>query len=100
MAKDWPYLSKPPVDVALFQLKYEQGESELKDFLQAENEIKETLPSSPIPLGISRITGTSNAKLSSNTYFSRDQKTKLTLTENSITYVDENLNKVHQSIYI
>lgn len=102
MAKDWPKLSKPPVDVALFQLKYELGESELKDFLQVEDKIKETLPSradnitanidlpsSPIPLGLSKITGTSNAKLSSYTFFSRDQKSKLTITENSITYVDE-----------
>ena len=33
MTANWPKLSKPPVDVALFQLKYDLGETELKNYL-------------------------------------------------------------------
>ena len=102
MTTNWPKLSKPPVDVALFQLKYNLGESELKDFLNVESNLKGIfpkrannvtanidLPSSPIPLGVSKITGTSNAKVTSYTFYSVNQKSKLTITENSITYVSE-----------
>lgn len=102
MTANWPKLSKPPVDVALFQLKYDLGETELKNFLKVESQLKEIfpkrannvtanidLPSSPIPLGVSKITGTSNAKVTSYTFYSANQKSKLTITENSITLVSE-----------
>lgn len=103
MANIWPKLKNPPVDVALFQLKYNIGETTLNDFLKVEHDIKKLfpkradnitanigLPSSSIPLGISKITGTSNAKLSSYTFYTEDQKRKLTITDNSISLVDEN----------
>ena len=37
MAKMWPKLSKPPVEVALFQLKFEMGNTALSDFLKSSN---------------------------------------------------------------
>lgn len=74
----------------------------MKDFLNVESNLKGIfpkrannvtanidLPSSPIPLGVSKITGTSNAKVTSYTFYSVNQKSKLTITENSITYVCE-----------
>ena len=36
MTNEWPILAKPPVDVALFQLKYDIGNSSLNDFTRIE----------------------------------------------------------------
>ena len=62
----WPKLSKPPVEVALFQLKFEMGNTELSDFLKCDSQLNKyfpkrndtieasiNLPSSSIPLGVS-----------------------------------------------
>ncbi|WP_319504710.1 TIGR04255 family protein [Bacteroides graminisolvens] len=102
MAKEWPVLNKPPVKIALFQLKFEMGATKLSDFLKCDNELRKYLPnrndtieasinvpSSSIPLGTSKVTGTSNAKMANYIYYAADQKCKLTITEGSITYTDE-----------
>ena len=39
MAKMWPKLSKPPVEVALFQLKFEMGNTALSDFLKCDSQL-------------------------------------------------------------
>lgn len=102
MADRWPILRKPPVAVALFQLKFEMGNIVLSDFLKLDAQIRRDFPkrtdnieanidmlSTPIPLGISKVVGTSNARLQSHTYYTPDQKQKMTISEGSITYVDE-----------
>ena len=98
----WPKLSKPPVEVALFQLKFEMGNTALSDFLKCDSQLSKyfpkrndtieasiNLPSSSIPLGVSKISGTSNAKMVNYVYYSEDQKCKLTIGEGSLTYTDE-----------
>ena len=102
MSKDWPILKNPPVMVALFQIKFEMGTLELKDFLGLDAAIRVHLPnrndtieasinvpSTNIPLGISKISGTSNARVASYVYFSADQKIKLAISNGSITLTDE-----------
>lgn len=100
--KEWPVLGNPPVLVALFQLKFEMGNTKLNEFLIFDPQLRKDfpnrndnieanidLPPSSIPLGISKVTGTSNAKMSGHVYFTQDQKCKLSITEGNITYIDE-----------
>lgn len=102
MAKDWPTLKNPPVIVALFQIKFDMGDLQLNDFLSLDAKIRQYLPnrhdtieasinvpSTNIPLGISKISATSDAKIASHVYFGTDQKLKLTLSNGSITITDE-----------
>lgn len=102
MANKWPILNNPPIEVALFQLKFEMGDKNLSDFLKCDAELRKllpnrndtieaniNLPSSSIPLGTSKVSGTSNAKLANYLYYSADQKCKLAITEGSLTYTDE-----------
>jgi uncharacterized protein (TIGR04255 family) len=100
--KTWENLNKPPVVVALFQIKYATMGIKLNDFLKYDTQIKHRFPirrdniqvgidlgNSSIPLGVSKISGTSDAKIGSYVYFSVDQKNKLEISENTITYIDE-----------
>jgi len=100
--KTWKNLNSPPVAVALFQLKYSSLGIKLNDFLEYDLQLKHSFPirrdniqvgielgSSSIPLGVSTITGTSDAKIGSYVYYSLDQKTKFEISEDSITYIDE-----------
>jgi uncharacterized protein (TIGR04255 family) len=100
--KTWENLNKPPVVVALFQLKYKSTSVKLNDFLKFDIQLKNNFPirrdniqvgidlgGSSIPLGVSKITGTSDAKIGSYIYLSVDQKIKLEISENTITYIDE-----------
>lgn len=100
--KTWETLNNPPVAVALFQLKFNSIGIKLSDFLKFDSQIKHTFPirrdnmqvginlgGSSIPLGVSKLSGTSNAKIGSYVYLSVDQKVKLEISENTITYIDE-----------
>lgn len=100
--KTWESLKKPPVVVALFQIKFSSLGLKLSDFLKFDTPLKHRFPirreniqvgidfsASSIPLGISKISGTSDAKIGSYIYFSVDQKIKLEISENTITYIDE-----------
>ena len=102
MSKDWPILLKPPVDVALFQMKFDIGESPLSAFTDLESRILPELPikkqsfatefnfpSSKIPLGISQVTGTSKTKVAGYLYLSQDQKRKIEIKEGVFTYIEE-----------
>lgn len=102
MSKNWQILKNPPVIVALFQIKFEMGTLELKDFLTLDSilrghlpnrndtiEASINVPSTNIPLGVSKISGTSNARIASYVYFSVDQKVKLAISNGSITLTDE-----------
>lgn len=98
----WPTLSKPPVVLAIFQLKYKSQGIKLDDFLRFDVQLKHNLPNrndninvgidvegSTIQLGISKISATSDAKIGSYVYFTNDQKIKLEISENTITFIDE-----------
>lgn len=98
----WPILNKPPVVVAILQLKYKSQGIKLDDFLKFDAQLKHNLPNrnnninvgidvegSSIPLGVSKISATSDAKIGSYVYFTNDQKIKLEISEDTITYIDE-----------
>lgn len=98
----WQNLKNPPVVVALFQLKYNASNSKVSDFLQFDTQIRHNFPNrndniqvginfgnSSISLGMSKISATSNAEINAYMYSSKDQKTKLEISNNSITYIDE-----------
>ncbi|WP_088653548.1 TIGR04255 family protein [Geofilum rhodophaeum] len=99
--KNWPSLKKPPVVVALFQLKFNSIGIKLSDFLKFDTQIKHNFPirrdnikvglnfGSSIPLGVSKFSGTSNAKIGSYVYLTIDQKAKFEILEDTITYIDE-----------
>ena len=102
MTNEWPILAKPPVDVALFQLKYDIGNSSLNDFtrieagllkdfpIKRENYSAEVnFPSTKFPLGISQVTGTSKTKVSGFLYMSADQKSRIELNEGTFTLIEE-----------
>ncbi|MDP4239467.1 MAG: TIGR04255 family protein [Bacteroidota bacterium] len=100
--KNWPNLNNPPVVVALFQLKFNSTGIKLNDFLKYDTILKHNFPirkdniqvgidlgGTSIPLGVSKITGTSDAKIGSYLYCTVDQKIKLEISEGTITYIDE-----------
>jgi uncharacterized protein (TIGR04255 family) len=100
--KTWNNLNNPPVVVALFQLKYNSSGLKLNDFLKFDAQLKHNFPirrdniqvgidlgGSSIPLGVSKITGTSDAQIGSYVYCSVDQKIKLEISQDTITYIDE-----------
>lgn len=75
MEKKWPILKHPPVDVALFQLKFNMGGSTLADLISDDREIRKILPvrhesvssevnfpNTKITIGVSQVTGTSRTK--------------------------------------
>lgn len=99
---DWPILKKAPVVTAIFQIKFDMGAATLEDFLEYDKSIREILPEksgniaaninfngTSIPLGVSKVTGTSTARVDIYRYFSTDQKQKLEISEGTITYIDE-----------
>ncbi len=100
--KTWQSLNNPPVVVALFQIKYNSVNMKLSDFLKFDNQLKHNFPirrdniqvgidlgGSSIPLGVSKFSATSDAKIGSYVYLSVDQKVKLEILDNTITYIDE-----------
>lgn len=102
MQNNWPILNHPPVIAALFQLKFDMGKLTLSDFTLPDRELRKSLPKrndnfdtnidvqfTTLQIGTSKISGTSNTKIQSYTYFSDDQKCKLTISEGVITYFDE-----------
>lgn len=103
MNDKWPILNNPPVVAALFQLKFKVENINLEDFLSYDNQLKRTMPNrmnniqvginfggTSIPLGISTISGTTDAKVGSYVYSSENQKLKLEISNDTITYIDEN----------
>lgn len=95
-------LKNPPVAVALFQFKYKGDDISLKDFIKFDHILKESLPKrrddihvglnfaeTSIPLGKSQLSATSDAKIEAYIYQSVDQKTRLELSEGTVTFIDE-----------
>lgn len=102
MERTWPILKHPPVDVALFQLKFDMGESVIADLILNDNEIKKILPirhesvasevnfpNTKITIGVAQITGASRTKVAGYLYTSTDQKSKVEIREGVLTYIEE-----------
>ena len=101
--KEWPKLENPPVVAAVFQINFDSSNLTLEDFSKYDNSIKElgfpkradgieaslNVDQSRIPLGKSKISATSDAKLIHYSYSSEDNKKRLTFSDSNITYIDE-----------
>lgn len=98
----WKSLNKPPVGVALAQIKLDKGISSIQDVDAVDKKIRNILSlrkegvhfnlgldKSNLPLGLSRISGTSDVKIETYIYFSKEQKEKLEVSGDTITYINE-----------
>lgn len=99
----YPILSKPPVVVALVQLKFKIPNFKVNSVLEYDKLLKNHLPlrhnniqvgidfgKTTFPLGESKVSGVSNAEVGSYLYISTNQKTKFEISSEAITYIDEN----------
>lgn len=93
-------LNNPPVKIALFQLKFnavnikvfETTDTLLKHKfnIRKDNiEVGLNLDNTNIPLGKARLNGTSDAKIKSYIYLTPDQKERVEVLEDTLTYVSE-----------
>lgn len=103
MENKWQQLSKPPVVTAIFQLKFDTGSVKLEDFLKYDQILRRDFPgrndniesslqlpaSTRLTIGRSQISGVTDTRRVGYMYFTTDQKEKLSLTENEITYTSE-----------
>lgn len=102
MNENWPKLDRPPVVLSMFQMKYEWNEENLDSFVSLDSEIRKKFPkmvkniaakinilSDRIHVGRTTVTGSSDAKIDRYTYLSEDQKSKLVITEDTISYINE-----------
>jgi len=102
MNKDWPKLEKPPVVVAIFQLKFNIPNFTVDGFQSCFASIQNQLPhrhnniqvgidlgKTAIPLGESTVNGKSTASLGSCVFSTPDQRTKLSLSNDTITFIEE-----------
>jgi len=103
MSTEWKRLNNPPVVAAIFQIKYERGCINVEDFLRYDSVVRKklkvradnmqstfTVPKSTnISLGKVQINGTQETHKIGFTYLSSDQKVKLSLAEDGITFTSE-----------
>ena len=103
MSTQWRKLNNPPVVAAVAQIKYERGSVRLDDFLKYDTIIRNSLnlrtdtlqatltvpKSTTLGVGKVDVKGTQETRKTGFTYFSSDQKKKLIITEEDITFVSE-----------
>ena len=102
MQKNWPNLDKPPVVVALAQLKFKEPNFKVDSILEYDVLLKHIFPirrgnvqvgldlgNKTIPLGESKVSATSNAEVGSYVYLSTNQKKKIEISVDTLTYIDE-----------
>ena len=103
MEQKWPFLAKPPVVTAIFQLKFDNGSVKVEDYLRHDSVLKRDFPqrseniesslslgpATKIPLGKALVSGVTNTRRTGYVYFTTDQKEKLSLSESDITYTTE-----------
>lgn len=95
-------MKHPPIDVALFQIKFDMGESTLANLVSCDSELKRILPirresvasevnfqNTKIVIGVSEVKGTSKTKVAGYLYTSTDQKSKVEIKEGVLTYIEE-----------
>ena len=98
----WPTLNNPPVGVALAQIKLNTENFSIQNVDAVDRQLKNILPirkegtqvniglgKSNLPLGISKISATSDVKIETYIYFSKEQKTKLEISGDTVTYISE-----------
>lgn len=98
----WSTLDKPPVGVALAQIKLNTENFSIQKVDAIDKQIRDILPirkegtqvnigfaKSNLPLGVSKISATSDVKIATYIYFSKEQKNKLEVSGDTITYVSE-----------
>jgi len=97
----WETLNNPPIVAALFQMKFVANNLELNKFLSYDTQLKHHLPirndnghvginfGASIPWGPSETKVTTDAQIRSYTYFSADQKSRLEISTDTVTFIDE-----------
>ena len=93
-------LNNPPIKLALFQLKFSPVSIHVFD--KTDNLLKKIFPirkdnievglnlnNTNIPLGKSKLQGTSDAKIKSHIYLTEEQKERVELLEDTVTFVSE-----------
>ncbi len=102
MQTQWPILIKPPVIIAIFQLRFTHNDyGDLSKMIANDSNIRKAFPKrqdnyhsnigvqgTPVP-GISTFKAKADTKISSYIYLSANQLKKLVIEENSITYLSE-----------
>jgi uncharacterized protein (TIGR04255 family) len=99
----YPILNNSPIVVALVQIKFKAPLFSLESVLTYDTLLKHEFPvrhnniqvgidlgKTTIPLGESKVSGTSNAEIGSYVYLSKNQKEKLEISSDTLTYIDEN----------
>jgi uncharacterized protein (TIGR04255 family) len=104
MQSDWPVLKSPPVILAIFQLKFTHADSgELSRMIENDRNIRKMFPlrkdnfhsnigvqGTPAP-GISMLKAKADTKITAYAYFTPDQKRKLIIEQESVTFANEDL---------
>ncbi len=102
MSKNWPILKKPPIILAIFQIKFKKDlGGDLSKMISGDYEIKKRFPirehnihsnigidGTPAP-GVSLLTAKADTKITAYNYFSKNKRKKLIVNGNSITFVNE-----------
>ena len=99
--KKWLKLQKPPVILAIFQVKFDQKDPDISVFLDYDTQIRHVFPKrkdnmltnlevpGTIALGVSKITSTTNTKITGYVYSTEDHKKNLQIEQGSLVYADE-----------
>lgn len=100
--KNWTNLNKPPVIIALFQIKYNSSSIDLDEFLRFDELLRQNFPkrknninvgidlgSSTFTLGVKQVTATSDAKIGGYVYLSNDGKERIEFLKDTVSYIDE-----------
>lgn len=94
-------LSKPPIVITFFQIRFPKGTVPVSSFGKCDKRIREVFPMRKdniqtqiqlhqgLILGKSDIVGTKDAKIIGYAYFSNDQRSKLFVGDDILTYQDE-----------
>lgn len=100
MGKERPILTKAPIAVAILQMKFDMSDIDIAVFDKYDAEISRLFPHKKSTfaadidfpntgLKVGPTTLTANSRATGYVYFSSNQKTKLNLSEGTITFTDE-----------
>lgn len=102
MSRKWPTLEKPPIILAIFQVKFKKDMGgDISRMISNDHDIKMKFPlrehnihsnlgidGTPAP-GISTLTAKADTKITAYIYFTENKRKKLIVQGNSITFVNE-----------
>lgn len=101
MGNEWEQLNNPPVVIALFQIVYDKVNTKLNDFIVYDEKIKRLFPKRAENIGISltvsgtpmigksKVVGEREMRIADYIYSTEDQKKKLLIQDEKITFQDE-----------